>query len=161
ELARFTVDPQAFAALTAFLATSPPWRAWFLSQLSDRLANQARLVQLYAALNETQGPPTKEELRPYLNRLIKSENFALRYQIWHQTLPPEQRSDESHPFNRDFEFPVNDLPFNWGLQSVPGVDIQIMSADDVGRERALSIEFSGARVRFANVKQLMLLPAGD
>src|SRR5262245_27741378 len=32
-LARFTADPRAFKALTAFLATSPPWRAWYLSQL--------------------------------------------------------------------------------------------------------------------------------
>ena len=49
-LASFTVDPRAFEALTAFLATAPPWRSWFLSELSARLANKTRLVQLYAAL---------------------------------------------------------------------------------------------------------------
>ena len=36
-----------------------------------------------------------------------------------------------------------------------------MSSVDGGKKRALLVEFSGARVRFANVKQLMLLPAGD
>ena len=43
-LATFTVDPRAFEALTDFLATSPPWRTWFLSRLSTRLADQARLI---------------------------------------------------------------------------------------------------------------------
>src|SRR5262249_51706508 len=52
-LASFTVDPRAFEALTAFLATAPPWRPWFLSELSARLANKTRLVQLYAALNDS------------------------------------------------------------------------------------------------------------
>jgi tetratricopeptide (TPR) repeat protein len=157
-LASFTVDPRAFEALTAFLATAPPWRSWFLSELSARLANQTRLVQLYAALKDTENPPTKDELRPYLNRLVKDENFELAYQTWQATLLPQQRTDETHPFNRDFQFPVDGLPFNWNLEAIAGADMQVV---DSGKKRALLVEFSGARVRFANVKQLMLLPAGD
>jgi hypothetical protein len=160
-LASFTVDPHAFEALTAFLATSPPWRPWFLSQLSARLANQTRLVHIYAALNDSEHPPTKDELRPYLNRLIKDENFELAYQTWHATLPPQQRADKTYPFNRDFVFPVDGLPFNWSFESVPGADIKIVSSDEIEKKRALLVEFLGARVRFANVKQLMLLPAGE
>jgi len=161
-LASFTVDPRAFEALTAFLATAPPWRSWFLSELSTRLANQTRLVQLYAALNDSENPPTKEELRPYLNRLINNENFELAYRTWHATLPPQQRAIETHPFNRDFAFPVDNLPFNWNLETAPGANVQIVSSvAEGGKKRALFVEFSGARVRFANVKQLILLPAGD
>jgi hypothetical protein len=159
-LAAFTIDPRAFEALITFLATSPPWRTWFLRHLSGRLANQTRLVQLYAALTKTEQPPTKQELRPFLNRLIMDENFELAYQIWREALPPEQRADENYPFNRDFEFPVSDLPFNWDLANVAGADIQIVPKSDAGSKRALLVEFSGARTRFANVKQLMLLPAG-
>ena len=161
-LASFTVDPRAFEALTAFLATSPPWRSWFLSELSRRLANQTRLVQLYAGLNKTGNPPTKDELRPYLNRLIKDENFELAYQTWHATLPPQQSADETYPFNHDFAFPVDNLPFNWNLQRVPGADIHVVSPVDGDKKRALLVEFSGARVHFEeNVRQLLLLPAGD
>jgi hypothetical protein len=160
-LASFTVDPRAFEALTAFLATAPPWRSWFLSELSARLANKTRVVQLYAALNDSENPPTKNELRPYLMRLIQDENFGLAYRTWHATLPPPQRADETHPFNRDFEFLVDGLPFNWSLEAVPGADVQVVSSVDGGKKRALLVEFAGARVRFANVKQLMLLPAGD
>jgi hypothetical protein len=160
-LASFTVDPRAFEALTTLLATSPPWRPWFLAELSARLANQTRLLQLYAALNDTENPPAKEELRPYLNRLIKSEDFRPAYQTWHATLPPQQRADNSYPFNRDFEFPVDNLPFNWSLQAVAGGDIQVVSLADSGKKRALFIEFSGGRVDLSLVNQLMLLPTGD
>jgi hypothetical protein len=160
-LASFTVDPRAFEALTSFLATAPPWRSWFLSELSARLANKTRLIQLYAALKDSENPPTKNELRPYLMRLIHDENFALAYQTWQATLPPPQRAIETHPFNRDFELPVDGLPFNWSLETTPGSDINVVSSADSGKKRALLVEFSGARVRFANVKQLMLLPPGD
>jgi hypothetical protein len=157
-VASFTVDPRALGALTAFLATSPPWRPWFLSALSGRLANQTRLVQLYAGLNDTGNPPTKDELRPYLNRLIKDENFELAYQTWRAILPSEQRADVTYPFNRDFEFPVDNLPFNW---SFAGADVQVVSSADSSEKRSLLVEYSGARVEVANVKQLVLLPAGD
>jgi tetratricopeptide (TPR) repeat protein len=160
-LAGLTANPLAFKALTEFLATSPPWRTLFLSALSTRLPNQARLVQLYAALNETENPPTNEELRPFLNRLIKDGNFEQAYQTWQKTLPPKQRANETYPFNRDFDIPADGLAFNWNLEAIPGADIQIVSSVDGDRKRALLVQFSGARVRFANVKQLMLLPAGD
>src|SRR5262249_20325176 len=159
-LASFTVDPRAFEALTAFLATAPPWRSWFLSELSARLANQRRVVQLYTALKDSENPPTKEELGPYLARLINDENFELAYRTWHATLPPQQRADETYPFNRDFQFPVDGLPFNWSLETTPGANMQVSSVDG-SKKRALLVEFSGARVRFASVKQLMLLPPGD
>jgi hypothetical protein len=160
-LAALTVDAQAFKDLTDFLATSPPWRTWFLSQLSARLANQARLIQLYAALDETEKPPTKQELRPYLDRLIKDGNFDQAKQTWHDTLSREQRVSETYPFNRDFDLPIDGLPFNWNLETVPGAEIQIVPAADGGGKSALLVQFSGARVSFANVKQLMLLSAGD
>jgi tetratricopeptide (TPR) repeat protein len=161
-LAAFVVYPRAFEALTAFLAESPPWRAWFLSELSARLANQTRLVELYAALNQTSKPPTKGELRPYLSRLIKDGNFDQAYQSWQATLPPEQRTAATYPFNGNFDIPVDGLPFNWNLESISGAEVEIVSLVDASDKKpALLVQFSGARVSFANVKQLMLLPAGD
>ena len=76
------------------------------------------------------------------------------------TLSPEQRASETYPFNRDFNLPIDGLPFNWNLETVPGAEIQIVPAADGGGKSALLVQFSGARVSFANVKQLMLLSAG-
>jgi Tfp pilus assembly protein PilF len=160
-LVAYTNNPLALKALTTFLATSPPWRTWFLSELSARLSNQARLVQLFAALTETENPPTKEELRPYLDRLIKNGNFEQAYQTWRQTLQPEQREISPYPFNRDFEIAIDGAPFNWNLEAPRGAHVQIVASEDSGEKRALLVEFSGGRVDFANVKQLMMLPSGD
>lgn len=160
-LAAFTVEPKALQALTEFLATAPPWRSWFLSQLSVRLANQLRLNQLYDTLSETQTPPTKEELHPYLDRLIRDGSFEQAYDVWWRTLPPEQRASETHPFNRDFALPIDGLPFNWNLDTGPGAEIQVVSSNDGGEKRTLLADFAGANVSFASAKQLLLLPAGD
>src|SRR5262249_30679180 len=68
----------------------------------------------------------------------------------------------TYPFNRDFDIPVDGLPFNWNLEPITGAEIEIVSLVDGGdKKRALRVEFSGGRVPFANVKQLMLLPAGN
>ena len=159
-LASFTAYPAAFKALIALLATSPPWRDWLLSELSSHLSNQTRLIELYSALSETENPPTKKELSPYLSRLINDGNFEQAYQAWRRTLPRDQRAPETYPFNRDFDLPIGDLPFNWSLETTAGADMQIVAAGDGGGKRALLVQFSGARVHFA-MKQLMLLPAGD
>ncbi len=157
----FTANSRAFKALTDFLATSPPWRSWLLRELSGRLVDRSRLVQLYSALKETENPPTIDELRPYLTRLIKDGDFEQAYQMWRDTLPPALRANETYPYNRDFDAPMDELPFNWVLNTIPGADIQIVSSPDGGRKRALRVQFSGARVDFANVKQLLLLPPGN
>jgi tetratricopeptide (TPR) repeat protein len=160
-LAALTVTPPAFKALTDFLATAPPWRGWFLYELSTRLANQSRLVELYAALADTGSPPSEEELRPYLNRLVRDGNFEQAYETWRQTLPPAQRAKTTYLYNGDFELPLDGSPFNWVLTPIPGADIQVVAGSDGGAKRALLVQFSGARVQFANVRQLLMLPPGN
>ena len=160
-LVGYTNNVSAFKALTTFLATSPPWRTWLLSELSARLSNQTRLTQLYDVLNETENPPTQKELQPYFNRLVKDGNFEQAYQTWRKILPPEQRENSTHPFNRDFEIAIDGAPFNWNLDAPRGANVQIVTSDDSSRKRALLVEFSGGRVAFANVKQLMMLPSGN
>ena len=160
-LAAFTVDPRAFAALTEFLVTAPPWRGWFLMSLSTALANRSRLTELYAALKEQNSPPTAGELIPYLNRLVRDREFTQAYQTWQDALPPAQRKNARYPYNRDFDAPLDGMPFNWMLRSVIGADVQIVPSPDGARTRALRLQFSGTRVSFANVSQLMLLPPGN
>lgn len=159
-LASLTVNPQAFKALADFLATSPPWRTEFLKNLSARLPDGTRLIQMYGALRESESHPTTEELAPFLFRLIKDGRFAEASQTWRDHLPLEQRADQTAPFNRDFELPLDGLPFNWLIDTVPGADVQIVPAPDAGKKRMLDLQFSGARVNFANVRQFLVLAPG-
>ena len=158
-LAAFTTDPRGLRAVADFLATGPPWRDWFLRSISDRLFDKSHLDQLYSMLKVSQSPPTKPELNSYLNRLIKDGRFELAYRSWREALPPAQQAENGFPYNGRFEFPLDELPFNWVLRRVLGADTQIVPAGDA-RGNALRVQFSGARVDFANVEQLMLLPPG-
>lgn len=159
-IAAFTVDPRAFDALTEFLVTVPAWRTWFLSQLSNRLANRARLVELYAALKKSGSPPTTPELRAFIERLIRDGDFDLAYQTWRERLPAG--AVETFPFNRNFEAPIDGIPFNWVLIPIPEADIRIVQSPDGANGRALRIQFFGGRASStAIVRQLMLLPPGD
>jgi len=160
-VASFTVKPPAFSALTEFLETSPPWRTWFLSELSARLANRARLIELFNALKSSARPPTNEELQAYINRLVNDGSFDIAYQTWRETLPAATRANVSVPYNKDFVLAVDRMPFNWVFTQVAGADIQIVPSPDGGKTRVLRVEFSGARLNFANVRQVVLLPPGE
>jgi hypothetical protein len=159
-LASFTISPQAFAALTNFLAIVPPWRGAFLRELSARLPDGARLIEVYAALSDKGSPAETDELAPFLSRLIQDGKFDAALAAWRARLPPDQRAAAAAPFNRDFELPLDGLAFNWLIESVPGADVRIVSGPETGQKRALRIQFSGARVKFQNVKQLMVLAPG-
>lgn len=158
-LAAFTVDPHGLQALAAILGDSP-WRAPFLAHVSGRLANDEWLLQLYRALRVGKTPPSVKELQPFLARLIKDGRFDEAYRTWQETLPPERRSSDRYPYNEDFAADPDGLPFDWVLRSVPGTDIQLVTSPDRRKGRALQIQFSGARVDFQNVTQLMRLPPG-
>lgn len=159
-LAAFTTDPRGLRAVADFLINDPPaWRTWFLSSLSTQLYNKAHLDQLYALLRDSQRPPTEPELNAYLRRLIRDGRFQFAHDIWRGGLPPKQRADRGLLFNGNFEFPVDTFPFNWVLYQALGADIAVVPSAGSGG-RALEVQFSGTRVDFANVEQLVLLPAG-
>lgn len=157
-LAAFTLAPRAMRALAAWLDGDPPWRAWFLRALSRRLADDSKLVALYRALLTGSHPPDLDALKPLFARLIKDRRYAAAYAVWRMTLPPGRGGGFLH--NADFARKPSGLPFDWVLRSVPGADIDIVPLKG-GEGRALQVQFSGARVSFRNVSQLMRLPPGD
>ena len=159
-LASFTLSPPALQALVTRLRADPPWRGWLLSELSARLADDTRLLQLYRALRDGTTPPDTTELKPLFTRLIKDRRFDDAHRFWQDTLPPQRRNSGRYPYNADFSQAPSGLPFDWILQSMPGADIAIVPLDE-GEGRAVQIQFSGARVNFQNVYQLMTLPPGD
>ena len=160
-LAGFTVNDRSIDALVRFLATKPIWRGWLLGNLSIALVNRDQLVKVYDALAKSSAPATTEELNSYLNRLIKDGRFAEAYGVWRQTLTPQQQSEAGLLYNGDFAAPINGLSFNWVFASAAGADIQVVHAPDSQQGNALRIDFSGARVNFANVYRLLLLKPGN
>jgi tetratricopeptide (TPR) repeat protein len=158
-LAAFTTVPSAFKALTDFLKTDPPWRDSFLGYLSTGLKNKDLLDEVYADLKDSASPPTTAELRSYWDRLIKDGRFEQAVEIWLTTLPKAEAAKESHPYNGDFSHQPDGSPFDWVLKSETGADSEIVGSDPSGKP-ALHVQFSGARVDFANVSELMVLRPG-
>jgi hypothetical protein len=74
-------------------------------------------------------------------------------------LPPALQPTGQFPYNGNFEIPADGLPFNWIINPVLGADVKVVPSED-GKGRVLRAQFSGARVQFSNVKQLMLLAPG-
>jgi hypothetical protein len=157
-IAAFTTDPRGLKALAEFLVTDPPWRQWVVQSLANRLYSKTDLDRFYAMLSDSRSPPTKPELLSYMQRLIKDGRYDTAYRKWRASLPASQ-STAGLLYNGDFSLPIDDMPFNWVMGRVAGAHAQIVSPDDA-KGRALRVEFSGARINFDDVSQLMLLPPG-
>ena len=80
----FGIDPGGLAALEGALAANPPWRGSFLADVVNG-ANEGLMTQLYQSLIHSSQPPTTNELKPYLNRLIRMGRFDEAYQDWRAT----------------------------------------------------------------------------
>src|SRR5262245_41272334 len=120
----FGTDPGALAALEGALAANPPWRRSFLARSIVNGANDRLMTQLYQSLIHSRQPPTADEMKSYLDRLILVGRFEEAYQDWRATSSPTERPVR-FPYNSNFEAPLDGLPFNWVFDSISGAEIQI------------------------------------
>jgi hypothetical protein len=155
----FGIDPGALSALEGALAANPPWRRSFLRAIVNG-ANDRLMTQLYQSLIHSRQPPTADEMKPYLDRLILTGRFEQAYQDWRATSSPAEMAGR-YPYSGNFEAPLDGLPFNWVFESIAGAEIQIIEAPDRGNSRALRIQFSGARAKLGRVGQLLMLAPGS
>jgi hypothetical protein len=158
-LAAFINYQPSLEALENLLGKTRSWRAVFLQRLPNFPNDQARLFQLFSFLVTSAEPPSAGELLPYMQTLLQKKRYAEAYQIWLNTVPAAQRVPHLL-YNGDFTQPVDGLPFNWVLTSRPGADVDIVALDAAKEKDALRVQFSGARVDFAGVRQLLLLSPG-
>jgi hypothetical protein len=156
----FGIDPDALAALEGALATNLPWRRSFLASVAIYGVNDRLMTQLYQSLIHSRQPPTTDEMKPYVDRLILAGRFEAAYQDWRATSSPAE-TPVRFPYNGNFEAPLDGLPFNWVFDSISGAEIQITEAPDRGNSRAMRVQFSGARARFGRVGQLLMLAPGS
>jgi hypothetical protein len=157
-----TGNPAARQALVEMLASAPPWRHDLLQDLAGRVPDSDRLTAIFTSLHEGPHPPTVDELRPYLTRLIADGRYSDAYRGWIAMAAPKNRvSLSARPYDGDFSADPSGTPFDWTMNSVPGARIDIVPTPNGGTGRALRVQFSGARVSFKNVSQLMLLAPGE
>lgn len=104
-------------------------------------------------------PPTDEELRPYLELLVSKNLVPQAYYAWLQFIPADQVKNLPFLYNGNFEYHLSNLPFDWTVIPVDGANISFTQVPGQDK-RGLFVEFSGQRVAFQNVIQLLVLPHG-
>lgn len=153
--------PAGRDAIVKALAAAPPWRLSLLMEFCAHLDSTDQLIALYRRLDQTAHRVTVAELRPYLTRLIAAHLYSDAYEDWVLMGSAKRLADlELQPYNGDFAIAPSGLPFDWTLHSETGAQLDIVRLPDVSG-RALHVQFSGARVDFDNVSQILLLAPGN
>jgi len=151
----------ASGALKTLLAADPPWRSRFLAALPQNVSDPRTPLELLLAVKDTPAPPTTNELRSYVNYLIKHKLYQVAYYTWLQFLPPEELRGAGFLFNGSFELPPSGLPFDWVFHASSGVTIDITGRADRNDQHALFLDFGDGRITFRGVTQMLMLPAGQ
>lgn len=149
--------PKYRDAFARRLATNPPWRTSFLTHLSLNGLHSDGLTTIFAALKKSSAPPTEEELRPFLQRLIAEGQHDQAYLFWLGNLPADRKPHGDLLYNSRFQLPVSNVPFDWSFEKIPGSSIRL---GRLGAARILNVDFFGAAVPFRHVRQWLLLPPG-
>lgn len=158
-LARIAETPEGRALLVQELAKAPPWRNSFFDALPGNVKDLSIPRELLIALKETTKPPKNKELSPYLLFLIHSNLVDAAYDAWLQFLPEAERNRLGLLTHPNFEEDSTGLPFDWQIAQGSN-SVAELSPVDGQTERALRVSFSGGRVQFPEVSQVVRLTPG-
>lgn len=157
-LAQMAENKETRGKLNELLATNPPWRSGFLSELPKNISDPRLPLDLLLHLRKTPFPPTAQDFRSYIIFLVAHKYYDIAYYTWLQLLPPEELSKVGFLYNGSFESTPSGFPFDWTIASGSGVTADIATSDD--GQRALFIQFGYGRVEFPGVSQLVMLGPG-
>lgn len=150
-------DPEAFPAIAAQMGELTTWRRSFLDVMATRGD-----INIFPELMDARRPKVRGGVNwpTYFNRLIARGESRMAYVIWTEQLDPETAPPLGLLFNGGFESEPTGMPFDWSV--TPGRGFEIVRDDRAPGEGAqsLRITFGGAEVRFANLRQTLILDPG-
>lgn len=155
------VNPATQAYMVKALSKSPPWRSPFLKNFSkaqlplDSMSNLFNGVSQHSSLELA-------EYQPWLKRLIDEQRYMQAYVSWANMIPMPQRSSLGNVFDGSFEIPQEEQQgqFAWMTKPIKGARMYWVSGVGQKGENAFYVEFEGDRTKFANLQQMLALPAG-
>lgn len=160
-LSDISMTPEGREVLAAHLARRPRWRATFFEALPQAATGPADMpLALMLALKEAGSPPPQNEFAPYLNVLVSKNMIDLAYNSWLQLMPEEKLGAAALLNNASFATDPSGLPFDWSIKHGQNTVVEFVDLRDAPGERALRFGFGLGRVRFPEISQVVLLPAG-
>lgn len=145
----------------SILATNPPWRDAFLTDLFGYISDARTPLDLLLALRTSPTPPDSVEINAYLQFLIAHKFYELAYYTWLQFLPPDTLRKAGPLFNGNFDITPSGSPFDWLISQGSGVTVDIVPTSDRTDGRALLVDFLFGRVDYHSVKELVVLAPGS
>ncbi len=150
-------NPQARAALLAFLSKGQEWRRPFLADLASDAMDLEALKTLFLSLNSGPAPLTGEESGLLIARLINDQRYGEAQTIWRRLLPAPAPVGQGLVYDGGFAGAPGDPPFNWGLASDASAIAEIGQAPD--GVAALYLRFPAAEPT-PLAEQMLVLPPG-
>jgi hypothetical protein len=158
--ALFAESDESRPALVAALAANPPWRPAFLSMLVERAKSPATSYGVLASLRDTASPPTAQELRQLLTKLVANHDYDTAYFVWLDFLSEVDLRKAANIYDGGFELNAQNLVFGWNFDKLKNTDVRIVPRSTSSADRMLRVEFLNTRDRFAHVWQLLRLAPG-
>jgi hypothetical protein len=152
-------SPEGRDAIVAALARNPAWRGPFLSQFGAGFANTDAPRDLLMALKQTASPPTGDEIRVYLSRVVQSGRLVAAYLAWRALASPDGPDEARYVSNGDFDRDPDGTPFDWTVYQGAGFKTTFAALSDAGGQ-SLRLSFGGGRVVARLLGEIVLLPSG-
>lgn len=149
--------PGARAALAERLALTPPWRPLLLTSYSRTASQPAFAYHLHQLLRDGPAPPTDQEARAYIDRLVRDRAYVAALVAWQQQRP---KTAAGLLIDGGFEAEDRLPPFGWQLLAADGGAAEIIRSPS-GEGRALQATALGGLQRQRLAEQLLVLAPGS
>lgn len=151
-------DERFRSHFVGLLQANTPWRKSVLRDVTRGTKDIRGLNALFTSLQASNAPPDTDEMKEYLERLVREGWLDQAYLAWSKFLPPERFENMDYLYNARFQYPLSNLPFDWLMPEIQGAIIAVTTESSL---RILNIDFFGGRVRFANVSHILALAPGS
>ena len=160
----FGENPSTVAVLEGLVRQKSELPVWWPRFLSYAAANAVRVDTVRLLLSWTQEGGRRlglDERRAWIGRLQSEQRWSDAYLEWINSLPSEQRASIGLLFNGGFDFPINDVGFNWRRMAPGGVRIEQLPAPESSEGAgSLRVSFDGIERGGRIIEQFMLLAPG-
>lgn len=160
----FGENPSTVAVLEELARQPSAHAAWWPRFLSYAAANAVRIDTVRLLLSWTQESGRQlglDERRAWIGRLQSEQRWSDAYLEWINSLPAEQRASIGLLFNGGFDFPINDIGFNWRRLAPSGIRIEQVPVLGSGASAdGLRVSFDGIEQGSRIIEQFLLLAPG-
>lgn len=143
------------------MRSNPPWSNRFFGPFTRSVSDLHLPLAVMTDLQANGTPPDSDDVKAYLNYLMKKKLYSFAYYTWLQFLPANQLRNLGLLFNGNFAFDPSGVPFDWTITYGSGVEIDILDNPDKPGHRALYWEFTEGRVDDNGVSQVTTLAPGN